>query len=557
MGLLIIVWNTNMGKFRYLTLVMATTFLIPALLMLWLPPTPARAEQGDILAPNWIIYDVNDEAVLDNERMHQPVAMASLTKVMTGLLVVEHLSPAKKITIVTGDLVGEASIGLKAGDVYTVRTLLHGLMMRSGNDAAAALARAVGGSPDQENQQARNTFVDMMNDRAGQLDMQNTSFENPHGLDGANHYSTAYDLMLLTREVMENPVLMQPFGASIYSGEGLTFQHSNQLPRQYDGVMGGKTGWTNNAGLCLIQLVENDGRILIVVLLGSTFERWYPDAIDLLDYGWTIPQPATTSERAALTFEWWRDRTDGPIERGAATRSWLWGPEPRSAAMYEPYQDALDGQRLVQYFDKGRMEINDPDTSITSGWYVTGGHLARELITGNRQIGDSAFIYHGAADIPVAGDPDAGSPTYADLAELTDTHHHGPGETITLAFDTQGDIRYRSRFGDYDIDLVDASSPTGHGIAEIFDTFLDLEGVVMHRGRAVERGIFSPRYALIGLPITEPVWMRVPVDGERLDVLVQCFERRCLTYAPGNPDGWRVEIGNIGQHYMEWRHRSS
>jgi serine-type D-Ala-D-Ala carboxypeptidase (penicillin-binding protein 5/6) len=276
-------------------------FTISLLLNVLLPSTPTRAE---VLAPNWIIYDVADDLVLDSARMHQRVPMASLTKVMTGLLAVEHLSPSDEITIVEGDLVGEASIWLEEGDVQTVRTLLHGMMMRSGNDAATALARAAGGSPDHESQFARDTFIDMMNERARELGMRNTSFENPHGLDGEAQYSTAYDLMLLTKEVLNHPRLMQAFGARHYTADGMTFTHTNQLPSQYKGVLGGKTGWTNNAGLCLIQMVQKDGRILIVVLLGSTFERWYPDAIDLLDHGWIIPRPDPIPPLIAGILEW-------------------------------------------------------------------------------------------------------------------------------------------------------------------------------------------------------------------------------------------------------------
>lgn len=527
--------------------------ILAVLVLTAVPSELTSPAQAQVLAPNWIIYDLGEDTVLDSEDMNQRVPMASLTKVMTGLLVVENLSMSDEIKIVEGDLVGEASIWVEEDDVYTVRTLLHGMMMRSGNDAAAALARAAGGSPDRESQAARDRFIDMMNDRALDLGMHDTSFENPHGLDGATHYSTAYDLMLLTREVMNQPRLMQPFGARHYSGEGMTFTHTNQLPSQYEGVLGGKTGWTNNAGLCLIQMVEKDGRILIVVLLGSTFDRWYPDAIELLDYGWSIPRPATTPERAGETFEWWRDRTDGPIERGTTSRSWLWGPEPVSSVRYEPYRESADGERMVQYFDKGRMEINDPDAPITSGWYITGGHLARELISGNYQIGDSAFIYRGPARVPAAGDPDGNGPTYADLADLMAIPDQDFDEPVTRSFDNQGVVRDRSRFADYDVDLIDIDAATGHGIASVFDDFLDMEGVVVERGQEVEQSLFSPRYALIGLPITEPVWMRVPVDGRNLDVLLQCFERRCLTYTPDNEEDWQVEMGNIGQHYLTWQ----
>ncbi len=527
------------------------TFVLVGLLVLSTLSTSEIAT-AQVLAPNWVVYDVENNLVLDDERMNQRVPMASLTKLMTGLLVVERLSMEQTVTIVAEDLVGEASIWVEEGDEYAVRTLLYGLMMRSGNDAAAALARSAGGSPDRESRAARVRFTAMMNLRADELGMDNTQFRNPHGLDEDGHYSSARDLARLTRAVLDEPVLKAAFGAESFSGEGMTFEHTNQLPTVYDGVLGGKTGWTTDAGLCLIQVVERDGRTLIVVLLGSTFERWYPDAIELLDHGWTVPLPATTDERAAYAFDWWRLRTDGPVQNGSVERSWLWGPEPVSTVRKEPYRNAVDGQRRIQYFDKGRMEINDPEADVTSGWYITGGHLARELITGRRQTGDTTSLYRGPAREPVAGDPDGGGPTYADLATLVDSSFHDPGDVITLHLDAGARSTFQTRLARHDVELVESDSATGHGIAAVFDDYLDQFGPVIERGTTVETRLFEPRYALVGLPITEPAWVRVPVDGQLQDVLVQCFERRCLTYTPDNPDDWQVEMGNIGQHYMAW-----
>lgn len=272
--------------------------ILATALSLALVSSPDRASgQFDVVAPYWIVYDATSDRVLASERADEAVPIASLTKMMTGLLAVEQLSPGARVTIVEGDQVGEASIWAEAGDVLTVRTLLYGLMMRSGNDAASALGRAVGGSPQEEDQAARDRFAVMMNVRAWQLGMTSTRFQNPHGLHEADHYSSARDLMVLTKEAMSHPLLVQAFGAEFYSGEGYHWEHTNRLPSQYTGVVGGKTGWTIEAGLCLIQVAERGGRTLIVVLLGSTAERWYPDAIDLLNYGWRLPgEPAANSD---------------------------------------------------------------------------------------------------------------------------------------------------------------------------------------------------------------------------------------------------------------------
>jgi hypothetical protein len=428
--------------------------------------------------------------------------------------------------------------------------------MRSGNDAASALARSAGGSPDRESPTARMRFVTMMNQRAAELGLENTSFTNPHGLDDDNHYSSARDLALLTEEALRNPILKQAFGARTYAAEGFAFNHTNQLPRRYDGVIGGKTGWTNNAGLCLIEAVERDGRVLIVVLLGSTFERWYEDAIELLDYGWTLPEPGTTPEKAEQAFLWWKDRTDGPVERGEVARSWLWGPEPISDVRYESYREAPGGKRAVQYFDKGRMEITDPMTEIASGWYVTGGHLARELITGQHQQGDTVFVYRSPARMPVAGDPGTSGPSYGDFRQLLEPRSFTAGETVIRLLGSDGVVRSNHHLARHDVRVIDPDVPTGHGIASVFHDYLGSSGPIVHRGETIDARLFDPTFALIGFPITEPIWTRVPVSGRVQDVLVQCFERRCLTYTPANPPDWRVEMGNIGQHYLQWNQNS-
>jgi serine-type D-Ala-D-Ala carboxypeptidase (penicillin-binding protein 5/6) len=534
-----------MGRSGWLSVIITVLILLAAV------PSPQTA-RAQVLAPYWIIYDATNEVVLDQERMDERVPLASLTKMMTGLLAAENLSLSQEVTIVKEDLVGEAAIWVQEDDVVTVRTLLYGLMMRSGNDAASALARTVGGSPNRESPLARQRFVSMMNERAAELGMEDTRFTNPHGLDEDNHYSSARDLAILTVEVLDNRVLAQPFGADSYAAEGLAFVHTNQLPKLYDGVLGGKTGWTNKAGLCLIEVVERDGRTLIIVLLGSTFERWYADAIELLDYGWMLPEPGTTTARAENVFLWWKDRTDGPVERGEVARSWLWGPEPISSARSEPYADSPGGKRLVQYFDKGRMEITDPFADISSGWYVTGGHLARELITGELQRGDAEFVFRSSARVPVAGDPDASGPTYRDFAQLMEPPEGQLSGEIVRALGADGILRTNLHLARYDVLVIDANSPTGHGIASVFLEYLEQTGPIVERGETVDARLFDPTFALVGLPITEPVWTRVPVGGRVQDVLAQCFERRCLTYTPKNDPDWQVEMGNIGQHYLEW-----
>lgn len=241
----------------------------------------------------------------------------------------------------------------------------------------------------------------------------------------------------------------------------------------------------------------------------------------------------------------WR-RNDGPVAAGQAVRSWTWGPWP-GERRYERYDQAPAGVRLVQYFDKGRMEINDPTADRRTPWFVTGGLLVVELIGGRIQVGEQTFVSHPPAAIPVAGDltdnPDA--PTYAMLAPLVGEGANrapprlgqpvsatfgpsGPGDEPTLAFPETAIVRY--------------DEITGRNVPQVFEQFIERQ-----------RNGLDPLF-VFGRPITEPFWARVRVAGHVTPVLIQAFERRLLTYTPSHPDPWKVEMGNVGQHYMHWRH---
>ncbi|HEX2280344.1 MAG TPA: hypothetical protein VHG52_01155 [Thermomicrobiales bacterium] len=204
------------------------------------------------------------------------------------------------------------------------------------------------------------------------------------------------------------------------------------------------------------------------------------------------------------------------------------------------------------------MEITDPTVLGGDTWSVTNGLLARELITGRMQIGDQAFITRQPAQIVVAGDWDnSRSPTYADLAATFDDDPARPGSTILERIDSNGVIQADGRFAVYDVYASWYVQETNHQIASVFWTYLNSLGLINMGGELVLDQIFEPTFYATGLPITEAYWTEVPVNGVVSDVLVQCFERRCLTYTPSNPENWRVEMGNVGQHYFNWRYNAA
>ena len=247
-------------------------------------------------------------------------------------------------------------------------------------------------------------------------------------------------------------------------------------------------------------------------------------------------------------------RTEGPVSQIQVDRTWMWGPSANTPAMNEPYLDSPGGEREVQYFDKSRMEINDPAADPDELWFVTNGLLAWELISGEMQIGDAEFEYRGPAEVQIAGDPHPDSPTYALLQPLMEDPATTEGETITARLHSDGSVSDDSSMDVYDVTAAFYEELRDHTVASPFWNFMHEEGLVHEDGSDTTAPLFENPFFATGFPITEAYWATVPVDEEPTDVLVQCFERRCLTYTPNNPEGWQVEAGNIGQHYYEWRY---
>ena len=205
---------------------------------------------------------------------------ASLTKLMTALLVLENYQP-KAIVEISHKASQETGmrLGLKRGQRFYVEDLLSAALINSGNDACHALADFIGGNHEQ--------FVQMMNRRAQQLGMRNTHFTNACGHDAANHYSSAHDLALLTVELIKHKLVTElavKESAQIFAigeAKSYTLQNKNALIGRYQGALGLKTGYTSRAGTCLIALAERGGTRVLLVMLNSA-NRWW-DAVDLLD----------------------------------------------------------------------------------------------------------------------------------------------------------------------------------------------------------------------------------------------------------------------------------
>lgn len=253
------------------------------ILLTLLAAVPVQAV--DCGAEALILYEPRTGTVLEEKNADAQMLIASTTKIMTALIVIEHCALYETVHI-TASMTGAegSSLYLKAGQEFTVEELLYGLMLASANDAAVALAEHTAGSVE--------AFAALMNAKAADLGLANTHYVNPHGLDAPEHYSSARDLALLTAAAMENPVFCRFFSSQEHLVQGKIVQNHNKLLAGYPGCIGGKTGYTRGSGRTLVSCAERDGLRLICVTLADP-DDW-DDHSALYD--------AAFAEYAFLTF---------------------------------------------------------------------------------------------------------------------------------------------------------------------------------------------------------------------------------------------------------------
>lgn len=246
------------------------------LVLCLLCPVCHALDGPQVSAASAILMDAGSGRVLYEKDVHTRRLIASTTKLMTALVAVESTPDLDAKIRVTGEYQAEgSSMYLRVGEELTLKELLYGLLLASGNDAALAIAGGCAGSVE--------TFVDWMNQRAGSLGMADTHFVNPNGLDSEEHYSTAYDMALLAQEVLKHEDLMGLVSTRSAYVAGRSLTNHNKLLWRYEGCMGMKTGYTDAAGRTLVSCAKRGEQTLICVTLKDR-DDWN-DHAGLFDYG--------------------------------------------------------------------------------------------------------------------------------------------------------------------------------------------------------------------------------------------------------------------------------
>lgn len=315
-----------------------------------------------------LIYDRASGRIIYEKNGNKQTPMASTTKILTAIVTLENADLKETVTIESKAAgIGGSRLGLKKNDKITVNDLLYGLMLRSGNDAAVALAIHVGGSIE--------GFADMMNKKAEELGLTNSHFVVPHGLDNEGHYTTAYELAKMADYALNIPKfkeIVSNKSATIYiNGYPKAINNTNKLLGSVFGVYGVKTGFTNGAGRCLVSSCKRGELDIITVIIGAdTNNQRTADTKELIEYAFNNFSLLNIGEIIQNKFEQWKKINEGRIyvNKGMENGVKLYLEEPKNSVM------------AVR-----RDNIDKVDIEVTSLFYME-APVAQDEIVGNLRV---------------------------------------------------------------------------------------------------------------------------------------------------------------------------
>lgn len=284
---------------KIITLLISITLLLSSISIpiFNIQPTIVKADETwptgpEIVGTAACMIEASTGTVLYEKKPHKKMYPASITKILTALVTLENAALDEQVTFseecVNSLEYGDANMEMQAGEILSVEDCLYGLMLKSANEVATALAEHVGGSVE--------GFAQMMNDRAKQAGALDAHFTNANGLHDDDHYITAYDMAMITRDAVANPMFLSITGSTNYTvsasnkKEARTIYQRHKMVLQnsgfhYDGILGGKTGFTDQAGTTLVTYAKRNGMTLITVVLDSSGYNVYNDTTALMDFG--------------------------------------------------------------------------------------------------------------------------------------------------------------------------------------------------------------------------------------------------------------------------------
>lgn len=363
-------------------------FLLAACVALAVAAPSIAGPPPEVDANSYLVANAKTGELLAGAHENDRVQIASITKLMTALVVLEHAKPSDEVRVnARSSTVGESSIDLAPGERLTVRDLLAAALIQSANDSAFALAAHVGGNVP--------AFVEMMNAKAAELGLENTHFVRPDGLDVPGHYSSADDVLTLAQAAMQEPLIRKLVRKRTDAiAGGRTLRTWNDLLGRYRGLYGVKTGHTDDAGWCEVAVARRDGVVLYTVVLGSPERSGRnADLRELLDWGFDqygrrqVVDPARTYASAEIPFS--EDML--PLVAAKAASAVLPLDRPLVETVVAPAMVSLPvhkGQKLgeIRVMDNGKLvarralvaaeDVEAPGLAEKAEWYS--GHALSE-----------------------------------------------------------------------------------------------------------------------------------------------------------------------------------
>ena len=339
-----------------------------------LSPPALAAQQPSLSASCAVLLDAETGRVLWEKNAREERAIASITKLMTALVAAESGHDLQEMVTVKREYTGVegSSMYLREGEQLTLEALLYGLMLSSGNDAAVAVADWCAGSVE--------AFVARMNRRAAQLGMENTHFENPHGLTQEGHYSSALDMARLAAACMKNETVARLVGTKSITIAGRTLTNHNKLLWNYEGCVGMKNGYTEKAGRTLVSCARRDGQTLVAVTLNDPND--WADHTALLDYGFSSYTRTVLSQAG-------EERARVPVTGSLLS----FAPVVAADEVVYPLAQGEQVREEVSLIQWTRAPVERGDSAGTVTYYL-----------GDELIGISRLVYGGTVSHNVVGE---------------------------------------------------------------------------------------------------------------------------------------------------------
>lgn len=353
-------------------------------------PTPPS-----IVGKTAILMDVDTGAILYNKGMNDKMYPASITKIMTALLALENLKTSDTITVTAEDIASLSSdaaiLGIQAGEILTLNDALHGLILRSANEIAVAIANTVAGNVD--------NFADMMNNRAKEAGALATHFANPHGLYEDDHYTTAYDMAMIAKSAISNSSFSQLWGDTPYvmsptnmNTESYTIWHRHRMFTKtssfyYEYALGGKTGYTDESGNTLVTYAKKGDMSLICVVLGSDTDNVYTDTKSLFEYGFNN-FTLTNISSYDTTFSFKNNTYFNSIGVTGSSST------PSVKISTDDSIDLPNGLQFIDLTSEVKMSSDSSDSNIATVEYSYNGYFLGKASLSLSLSKNNSFIYN-------------------------------------------------------------------------------------------------------------------------------------------------------------------